>query len=343
MKKTAILFLLLSVVLLGQSYQINLNMFEPFTASEFAAFGASRNLGQAPRVFSLEITPEGELVWLDVAVEWKDPDKNFYEQLFTFSTEKFIARTIYNDEFGNTLDMINYQTNDDLIDENIFRGQPTGYYRITVVLHTDAGQQAMTVKELEFLNPAQTLSLQLPVDGATYDPGNVTAIWDRLPGVENYIVRAAVKDYENQGTEDALNSGSLIIDNVDVGDVTEINIREYLESEWLPGDEVVFQVYAKIEGPGSGTGLYSEVVNFYIRNEEPADFSEINDGLAVLTQYFPTEEEKNIIADFINGEFGNIKSITVGDKIITREELAAILDSLNIDPDKIISIKVTEE
>ncbi|GJQ62845.1 MAG: hypothetical protein SCALA702_18980 [Melioribacteraceae bacterium] len=343
MYKVLLVFLLLSGSLFSQNFTLTLNLFEPFTATEFAALGMSRELGKSPRVFSVEILPEGQTVWAVVKVDWQGTGDNSFRQLYSFTTERFLSRTVFNDELGFAIGIDQSETDEDLIEDNLKLGKPTGNYRIYLTLYDDNNNQvAFVTEDMEFLNPSQTLSLQLPVPETSHDPGNVTAVWDRLVGVDNYIIRANVRQNRSQSLEDALESGIPIIDNAELGDVTSINIREHLQREWLPGQEIVFQVYAKIEGPGSGTALYSEIVNFYLEGEAPSVQEELGENIIEISTTLPTVEEQEIMTSFLNGDLGNIVNVSVDGKFLSRTELNNLLDSLRINPDKLINIKYIE-
>lgn len=343
MFRVILIWVLLGGSLFSQNFNVTLNLFEPFTATEFAALGMSRELGKSPRIFSVEILPEGVTVWAQVKVDWQAPEDNTFRQLYTFNTERFLSRTVFNDELGFAIQIKDNETDEDLIEENIKRGKPTGSYRIYLTIY-DANNNpvANVTRDMEFLNPSQTLSLQLPLAETTHDPGNVTAVWDRLIGADNYIIRANVRENKGQSLEDALESGNPLIDSKELGDVTSINIRDYLEREWLPGQEIVFQVYAQIEGPGSGTSLFSEIVNFYLEGEAPSVKDELGEEINGITSTLPTPEEQDVMTSFLNGDFGNIINVSVDGKFLSRSELNSLLDSLRLRPDKLINIKYIE-
>lgn len=344
MRIKILLYLFVFGLISAQSVTLRLNLFEPFTASEFAALGMSRELGVSPRVFSVDIIPEGILVWAEVKVDWQAPGGNGFGELYSFSTEKFLSRTVYNDELGYAIDIDDYKTDEDLIEKNLLKGKPTGNYIIAINLYNDKNKLlASVVKDVEFRNPAQTLSLQLPLPESIQDPGNVTAAWDILTGVDNYVIKANVRENSDQSLEDALNSGTPLIDNKALGDVTSINIRDYLEREWLPGEEIVFQVYAEIDGPGSGTQLYSEIVNFYLEGENTGGIEQFGDDFNKIETTLPTNIEKDILNSFLNGELGKIVNVTIDGKFLSRAELQKLLDSLKLNPDKVVKISFIED
>ncbi len=341
--KILLFFVLFTLGVNAQEPYIKFNIFEPFTATEFGSIIVAQELSNIPRLFSLEIEPEGKTVWVDVVVNWKKPGKNNFEQLFKFNTKPFIAKTIYNDEMDTYIE-IEYTKNEGLIEDNILLGKPAGNYEIYVQLHNKNGTVIATdFKELEFLNPAQTLTIQSPVAEENYDAVNVLASWDDVVGVEEYFIKANVRKNNFQSLDEALNSGNPLIREKSVGSQTTVNLRDYLDKEWLPGEEIVFQVYGSLSGPGQSLKLYSQIVNFYLRDDLNFGLDESTQPLEALAETITSPDERNVLFNFLSGEYGDILNVSVDGKYITSEELLEILNSLKLNPDRIVRVEFKEE
>ncbi|MCF8396367.1 MAG: hypothetical protein K9H06_20925, partial [Melioribacteraceae bacterium] len=265
------LVVILCLPLMINAQNITMTVIEPLPEIPFAAFAMANSLEGAPRMFYASITGNGEYKLRGSAGWSSDGTGSNYTDIFVFTTENFTvngSRTVYNDDLGSKIPILETDTpDDDAIEENIRRGKPTGRYLLTVQLLDASGNVlASADKDLVFTNPAQTLIIRSPETASFQGVGAVIAEWDEVIGASSYIVRANVRSNPSQSLEEALDFGSPIIDSRDVGNTTTVNLRTILSREWAPGQEIVLQVSAVVPGL-SGTGdseLSSEIINFYL-------------------------------------------------------------------------------
>ncbi len=331
------LFLLIPACVILAQPRVSLIVFPELYTIDYGAFATVNDLRGAPRIFCVQITTPGVQVVLRGTIEWKAPDGSHYQEIGFFQTEPFSARTLCNDDIGTTeIRIQEYRSNSRLIEDNIARGKPTGSYRITAIL-MDA--TATTVynqdqKELYFLNPAQTLSIRTPRVGAEVDAGNVFVEWNSLTGIENYFIKANVRISNTQTLEEALNFGTPIINNRNVGVLTNINLRDFLEREWSLGDEIVLQVSANVSGPGGGQKLYSEIINFRIFNPDSPRLQLLINRFAQILRNSGNNELLQLL---LNGEL-DLSSIVIRKEdgsVMSLEELIAFLEA---NPDALIGL-----
>ena len=347
MKKVLSLFSILVLVLCSNQVKaqdqlsVNMTVFEPLPEIDFAAFALTNNLSGAPRIIQISIMPGGKMVTVTGQIDWKKPGASNYVKLFGFKTHEFAATTIYNDDIGSTnIRIASTSTEKANIEENIKKGKPTGSYKISISVYDKDGAVVSDQAELNFVNPAQTLSIRAPEAGSTQDIGGVLAEWDDVNGVTSYSIRANVRKNTNQSFEEALKSGNPLINDKDVGIVTSVNLRNLLDREWLPGQEIVFQVTANISGPGGGSQLYSDIVNFKFPMATSSEASQMNQNLVTLFQNLGDEESSRILSLLQNGEI-SMEDVTIsfGDgQVMTLPEFQNLMNYLETNPDAVISI-----
>jgi len=349
MKKVFILFsfLILAITInttKAQDITVDLVVFEPLPVIDFAAFAVANNLSGAPRIIQISILPQGQIVTVEGSIDWKRPESGQYENLFSFESYPFTSRTIFNDDIGNTdIKIKSSSSNKSAAEDNIKKGKPTGSYRLSIVVRDANGRTVSDQAELNFLNPAQTLTIRTPEPGSSQNIGGVLAEWDDVQGVTNYSIRANNRTNINQSLEEALKSGNPIINDKNVGAVTSVNLRELLDREWLPGQEIVFQVTANISGPGGGTKLYSNIVNFTFDMGSTGN-QELSDGLINLFQGLG-DEASEILSLLQNGEI-NLEDVTItfGDgQVMSLPEFQNLMIYLESNPDAIISVKYNQK
>lgn len=326
---SALTLILLPAQLILAQVQVDLIVFPTLTTIDYGAFATANDLRGAPRIFCAEISPEGVAVSLRGKIEWKPPEGGIYQELGSFKTEPFLSRTLCNDDIGTTdIRLREYTSNSDLTEENIKRGKPTGNYRLTVAVMDSLGLSTYDedTEEISFLNPAQTLIIRSPQVGSENDIGNVLAEWEPVQGTESYIIKANVRRSSSQTLEEALNFGTPLINNRNVGNITSINLREILEREWQFGDEIVFQCTAKIAGPGGGQLLYSNIINFTIYNPEASRMQILISKLIEVFEKFGNTEFVQLLK---SGEI-DPRSIVIRKEdgsIMTLEELILFLET----------------
>lgn len=338
---TALFFMIFPAQNSAQQAQINLTVFEPLPAASFGSFVVANDLEGAPKIFHISIIPEGQQVILQGMLEWEENPGDGFELLFKFTTRPFTARSFYNDELGVTdIQIADDENNEDAIDRNLARGKPSGRYRITVaLLDEQMNQLDVDSKLLEFLNPAQTLQIIWPVPSVPQDPGNVVAQWTAILGASDYLVNANVRRNPSESLEEALNSGTPLIDNASVGNSTSANLRDLLQREWQSGQEIVLQVSAVIPGPGGGEMVHSDIVNFHLTGSETAELKPLINLLNQLFYLLPQSVHPEIMARILNGEI-QINDFTYEDgTVMTMDEIMALLSYLISHPDNLIGMR----
>lgn len=332
------------------NYIRQLRLLEPLPVADFGDLAMINEYTKVPRVFFLELDPEmmGNMVYITGRLEWKDFNGGGYDEIAYSQTRPFKVDKLiyYNDELGNgpiKLDDRYRRTNSSRITENLKRGKPTGYYRFTVELY---GAGPLSKKfgqaqaEMSFLNPSQTLQIRSPQAGSELDGGNIVAEWDGVTGADNYIIRANVKRNRLQSLEDALNSGNPVIRDRSVGSMTSANLRNFLDREWNPGDEIVLQVTAHVPGAGTGTLLRSNIVSFYI--SDPNRNSAVQAILARLGNIVGRLNDRNIssvLDGMISGQVRITGFDTEGRGRVSDNEVEQLLDFLSANPDALLNIQ----
>lgn len=257
---------------------IKLIVFPELNTTDFASFATLNDLQGAPRIFCAEINAPGQTVVMAGQIEWKKIGSSDFVEVAWFITRPFLARTLCNDDIGKVdVRIYDHRANTELIEENIKYGKPTGEYRLTVFLYDSTSQNllATDTKNLVFLNPSQTLTIINPRANQSYDVGNILVEWTPVSGASEYYIKASERTDPNQSLEEALQRGTPLVNNRNVGVLTSVNLRDLLERELRPGSEVVLQVSANIPGPAGGTRIFSEIVNFSILNPESQYYQQL--------------------------------------------------------------------
>lgn len=239
------------------------------------------------------------------------------------------------------------------------RGKPTGTYRITLqVFSPDGTFLSQDMEELDFSNPTQTIAITSPQANTSYDIGSVLATWTEVPGVEGYEITANVRKRSRQSLEEALAFGTPIIDKVNIGNVTMANLRQYLSREWLPGQEIVFQVAAIIPRPGGNERLYSDIVNFRLKTDDTGELnkdmlnllSNVEFDLSKLTQTGGSlkgdkRRIRQILTMLSNGEIdlSNVRITTGEGAVLTEAEVKAIINYLQNNPRSVVNMRFIED
>lgn len=352
MKKITTFFtvVLISVFFFSDSFgqgTIRLTVFDISTI-DFAAFAFTNNLSGAPRILQVSIEPAGQQVYVDGVINWKKDEKSSFERLFSFETENFTSKTFFNDEIGTDIQIRNSDANSSLAEENFKRGKPTGTYEIKLVLHAanNAWTSAAEPVYLDFLNPAQTLTILSPQLDSSQDVGSVLIIWDGVQGASSYEVRMNYRENNSVSLEEALGSGNPIINDRNVGNVLSINARDFLDRELLADKEVVVQVTAIVEGPGGGTRLNSNIVNFFTKGAGTTTTTVIADPeMTSLATFLTGYVSNDLIVKLMSGQIKpEDLEFTTGDgKTITYSEFKNILSFLEANRNAISKITFTQK
>ena len=342
MKKLLFLLFLIGQFFIAsaQTYHVDLQV-ASLAESTLAPFIFSNDLTGAPRIFAVSISPEQGTVRVRFELYWKQDLNSGYEWLLTFRTKLFQARSFFNTDLGSSILVGRNSSNGDLIEENRKRNKLTGAYRLDVYLMDENGNQLATDSEsFEFSNPAQTLSVLSPLQGSIENIGGVLAEWTQLDGVEYYQILANVKDESTQSLEDALETGTPLINNVQVGVVTSVDLRTILQREWLPGQEIAFQVSAMPIGGSPADLIRSEIVSFYLDDPSNPIDKQASDEMMNLLQSIPDGLGSDLLNKLISGEIG-ISDINWEDTGLpmTPEEIQDFLNYMKEHPSNLISIE----
>ena len=320
-----ILLVLLNVVSLKAQDKVtaNINVFQPLPEISFAAFLTNPFIAGTPRIFQIQLSPHGSDVYLIGVLKWRKPGQGSFLPLTTFKTKVFKSRNFYNDEINSNPDIQTDNTDydSDLLQENLRLGKPTGLYTLMVQVFNPDGEMLdeeivdLGIKDLGFVNPAQTLEFIQPFAGSYQDVGGVILTWSEVLGVTDFIVLANERKNKHESFEEALKKGNPIIDNKSVGLKTSVNIRELLDRELVPGQEIVAQVRGIIPNPGGQNILYSNIINFNISDENSTTAEKISDELIVLLNKIITDVKDN------SSEFDSEEQEDIDEFILSLEEL----------------------
>ncbi|MBU0476298.1 MAG: hypothetical protein KKF62_19285 [Bacteroidetes bacterium] len=361
---------LLSLMILGllfsslnisaQQVTVSLNVFDQLAKASFAAFLSNTALKNTPRILQVVLTPQDEKVIVKGVFLWRKLNESSFNEILNFTTKPFPSRSFYNDNYPD-IEESNY--NDDLIQENRDKGEPTGTYRVIIeVFDSNMVFQGTDTKDLEFTNPSQTIFILQPNIGDELDLGGILMSWTGIDGVSDYIVRANIRTSKKESLEEALKKGDPIVNDKNVGIVTDINLRDILDRELVGGEEIVVQVKGTIQAPGGETYIESEIVNFRIKGSVKESFDkgteegftniikQVADGLKTQSTENGEGQEllerlENLLDKIGNGEINfNDLTITMGDgRRITYQEFQQILDYLRKNPDLLTNLNFEEK
>jgi len=270
-KYSCFLFFLFASLAYGQVNFFDFTIFEPLPSVDIGAFMTINGLQNNQKIFLVTISGSG-MVELNGLIEWKDVNASSFKSIYQFTTKPFAARNFYNTDIGNSSISIGEKSSDsDALKELTNKGKPVGEFRFTLKLlkadgslYTEIPQPAP--KTISFLNPAQTITILSPAENSVQDAGNVIAIWTPVAGATEYTIKAGIRTSSSQSFEEALSSGSPLINNKSAGNVTSHDLRSLLDREWTAGQEIVMQVTAIIPGPSGGQTLLSNIVNFSLNS-----------------------------------------------------------------------------
>ncbi len=330
MKKTGFFIFSLSLfTLLYSQPSINLVVFPQLNTVDFAAFATLNDLQGAPRIFCAEINAPDMYVTMAGRIEWKKIGASDFVEVAWFITRPFLARTLCNDDIGKVdVRIYDHRTDTKLIEENISYGKPTGEYRLSVYLYDSTAQVLLSsdTKNLVFLNPSQTLSVINPRSNQTYDAGNIIIEWTPISGASEYYIKVNERTNPEQSLEEALQRGTPVVDNRNVGISTSVNLRDILDREIRPGSELVLQVNAIVPGPAGGVRIFSEPINFFIHNPEAEYYKVLNTRLMNALNRLGDNELSRLLQD---GKIDPSKLVIRRDdgSIMTLDELVIFLET----------------
>lgn len=284
----------------AQQISLDLIILSDLSTIDFAAFTFEENLKDQPRIMQVVINPPGVEIIVEGVISWMQDQKKGLIEVGRFRTEPFVSRSFFNDEIG-TLD-IKIQSssyNSDIVKEILAKGKPSGIIKIEIYLK-DKNEKILnhTEKTITFLNPTPPVILS-PQENGAYDRGSILVTWTNPPGAVSYRILANYYK-TGQSNEEALNAGNPIVNNKDVGNVTNINLKDILDRELVEDTSIVLTVKAVVYLPGGISELPSNPVKFRIVKSLSGE------------QYKETEED--ITAQLIN-LFNNANNVITDDLI----------------------------
>lgn len=261
-----ILMALLTINLKAQTPTIDLVFLTDLSSLDLSAFALERNLSNQQKIFQVLIQPEGVNAYIEGKVDWQESFTSGSREVVNFQTKIFRTRSFFSDELGTANDLLleDKTIDNNLLEDIIKRGKLTGIIRITLRLFSENGQFLDdSFKEIVLLNPAPTISINLPETGSQFDVGNVPLQWTPVSGALRYLLKANTYAEGVESPTAALNSGTPIIDDFDAGVATSINLATVTKTrEWYGGQKVVVIVKAIISESGRETVLNSPHVTF---------------------------------------------------------------------------------
>jgi hypothetical protein len=243
------------------------------------------------------------------------------------------------------------------LQENLNKGKPTGTYRIIVEIIDENGDVlADDEEDIDFLNPAQTLSIIEPNVGDVFDIGGVILTWTDVKGVSDFYIKANTRSSKFETLEEVLQRGNPLVDNKNVGTKRSVNLREVLDRELVAGNEVVVQVYGSIPGPGGPTIIYSDIVNFKIKGassvvvdksvkELQTLASQVLDDLKNNGENDAAKRLQDLLDKIRNGtiSFNDLSLRFADGRVLSYSEFQELLEYLRKNPDLVRSIGFEEK
>lgn len=345
-REICLLILLIALIvpgqLVSQNESIDLEIFQDLQTLDLGALVISGGLENQPRIARLTILPEGNQVKIDLIASWKDNNSSIFQQLFTFRSNPFTSGTYYNDELGSIISG-NADWDQDLIKEVASRGKLTGTLLLKVILYDRNNTNlADDEEEFVFFNPAPTITIISPNEGDTYDVGSVIAMWTPVLGASSYKVLANIMPEGSSSPEDALRGANPLIDNIDVGSITSVDLRSILNREWSGGQRIVLSVSALISGVGGGEEIPSTPVTFLLNNYGENTTLRIDPELIQLAELLNGQVSQSFIDQIMSGEVSIEEIKDENGNTISNSDLVRILTFLMGNRDSIISINLLQ-
>ncbi|MCE1190356.1 MAG: hypothetical protein LWX56_14605 [Ignavibacteria bacterium] len=329
---------------------------KPLPAMDFGSFVIGNDLPRQYDVFSVILGGvNGRPVQIYGKLSWVDIGSNTPELMVEFISRRFPARTFTNADLGTFIPIKNHKEINSVIQRNLAKGKPVGRYILELVLLDPISPRdgddwnlgaafspdkvlatAVSNEDLVMENPTQTFVITEPTLPIV-DAGNVQATWTPVTGVSYYKIRACYKRTPDQNMGDALRSGVPIINDKNVGVMTSVNLRQYMDRDWEPGKFVVFQVTGYIEGIGQQT-IVTQPVNFLIRPQVSAQQQPLVNSLTIAAQNFLNSLPPQFVSNLINGNIAITEIRDENGNVITQAQVAQIVAFLQAHPDAIKNI-----
>jgi hypothetical protein len=321
----------------------------PPPSLDFGAMAMTKSLEGTSRFFCIRIIDAsliGKQIVFKGKIKWQDANSQVVRDFVTFENNPFAARDFCNDEIGTEPTNKQMDIVQEVIDDLMAKGKPSGTLFIRLELfHANNLGVPIDVQEksIVFANPSQTLEIIAPLTGSQQDIGNVLLQWNPVPAAIEYLIKANVRTRTSQSLEEAINQGNPLINNKSVGSVTSVNMRDLLDREWKAGEEVVVQVTAVIPGIGGGQKFYSNIINFYITDPNSRDLSVISNTLTNLFAQFPGSIDPEFVNQLLTGKIRLNEIIGSDGSKMTIEDLVALLNYFAQNPDAVLNVNLQGE
>lgn len=349
--RSVLLAILFPVLVYAQNYDIKIIVFEPLPALDFAGFIVTNGLQGTPNVFQIIVntptTPETK-VRLQGKFYWKDVDKSTEEQMLEFMTRPLAAGTIMNSDLGVKIRLESHNEVDEVLNRNLAKGKPVGTYRLIMTLFPETGDIPLSpivsdTKILKFENPTQTLSILTPTQGMTLDEGDINVSWTGVNAIKGdlnsyYYIRANQRTNSNQSLESVMESGNYK-DVTLTGTSTSANLKSLgFGSNWLPGQEIVVQVCAKIGGIGGGETFKSQPVSFRLQQTINPATVLLTNTLNPMLQQFSSSIPQAIFNQFLQSSITIYGITDENGNVMSQADIQRLLNYLQSHPSDIVRI-----
>ncbi len=326
---------------------VDIQIVNPMPTIDLTQFINARDLCGAPEVFQVRLNPKGIPGYVKAKFEWKKVGQTNFEEVYRMTTEIFTIRDFYSNELCNSDVRVKEETsNSSLIEEALAKGVPVGSYRISVELFDVSNRSLGADTEIrDFTNPAQTLALIQPVQLMSYQENAVPASWNPVTGATSYKIKAVRVTSIPASLEAALEEGLPCINNVDVGNLTQVNDLSTYQSQnpWRPGDFVVVRVTAIVPGPASNLELNSNIILFQIANPNAPQSSVIAQLVTSLISFLPPNLLSPEVQSFLT-QYGASITGYQGDngENLNVNELLNLLNMIIANPDILNNIYIQQ-
>lgn len=335
--------LFLITISIQAQYSIQINVVSPLPVLNIADLLVLNSIPNNQQLFSVIVTPPGGDIVIKGRIDWKKIGQTSYVNLYDFNTHPFPAQTFSNTNLGNSIRINQNQTNSTEITNLITSGVFTGTIKVVLGVYSPSDVNftnplASDEKLIELSNPSNNIIVLSPQRNSLNGRGNVIAIWLPVPGVSNYVVKVAKRN-AGESPEQAIESGTIVINNYSVGSNTSVNLFTLpTSSSWENVENAVVRVSAVVPGLGGQNTILSEPIPFTLLDPgvNPASTPIPPLLLLVLGNFIPE------LAALFQSGVTNITSITLGDgTVLQLTDLLTLLTNLMANPDNISNINFT--
>ena len=326
----AAVFIFISSSSFAQSATMTLQLM-PVSSLNLADIIIDNNLIGARDYFTLIISPTGLNVYLKGEIDWRKDFNSSFGQVYRFTTKAFTSRTISSSQLGSTgIEIADDYKNDNKLSELRELGKATGILRYNFQLYSATTNSLLSQvsEELILANPTNTMTIILPVSESVQPLGSITASWQGVPGAGKYLIRLSQRTSPTQSLEEALKSGTpLINDYIVNSNITSIDLRSILEREWLPGQELVLEISAQLDGLAEQRKISAPPISFKIARLGESD-SDGKSALIALLNQLQNDKATQLIALLNNVSMNDVKFYNDQGNEISFPQFQAVVNSI---------------